>query len=222
GLIQTDASINPGNSGGPLLNVLGKLIGVNTAIRGDAQNIGFAIPADELRRVLPKMLSLERLKRVRVGMHVQGHRQVHVVEVSEGSPADKAGIRIGDRLLNIDNRPIEQDVDFYFELLAKNAGDRVRVRIERNGRAQTAPVTLKAIPIPDGAALARQRFGLHIAPLEPEISRALDLAGGLFVREVDRNSAADRAGIQPGMIIVTIAGDFSRDTDHVGLLLEDV
>jgi len=222
GLIQTDASINPGNSGGPLLNILGELIGVNTAIRGDAQNIGFAIPADELRRTLPKMLSLERLKRVRVGMHVQGHRQVHVVEVSDGSPASMAGIRIGDRLLKIDNQTIEQDVDVYFELLAKNAGDQVRFRIERKGRAQTARVILKAIPIPDGAKLARQRFGLHIAPLEPEISRALELEGGLFVRKVDRASVADRAGIQPGMIIVTIAGDFPRDTDHVGLLLEDI
>src|SRR5262249_61671048 len=71
GLIQTDASINPGNSGGPLLNVLGELIGVNTAIRGDAQNIGFAIPVDALRKLLPDLLSTEHgPTRVEVGLQL--------------------------------------------------------------------------------------------------------------------------------------------------------
>ena len=70
GLIQTDASINPGNSGGPLLNINGELIGINTAIRGDAQNIGFAIPVDQLRALLPEILDIERLKRARIGMRL--------------------------------------------------------------------------------------------------------------------------------------------------------
>ena len=68
GLIQTDASINPGNSGGPLLNVEGELIGVNSAIRGDAQNIGFAIPVDQLRLVLPELLDVERRYRIESGL----------------------------------------------------------------------------------------------------------------------------------------------------------
>ena len=72
GLIQTDASINPGNSGGPLLNVLGELIGINTAIRGDAQNIGFAIPVDQLRDILPDLLDVERRYRIYTGLKIPG------------------------------------------------------------------------------------------------------------------------------------------------------
>ena len=68
GLIQTDASINPGNSGGPLLNVLGELVGINTAIRGDAQNIGFAIPVDHLRAAMADLLDIERRYRIETGL----------------------------------------------------------------------------------------------------------------------------------------------------------
>src|SRR4030095_16650449 len=77
GLIQTDASINRGNSGGPLLNVLGELIGINTAIRGDAQNIGFAIPVDALRKLLPDMLSIEHgPKRLEVGLRLGSRNRI--------------------------------------------------------------------------------------------------------------------------------------------------
>ncbi len=221
-LIQTDASINPGNSGGPLLNVLGELIGVNTAIRGDAQNIGFAIPVDSLRQTLPRMVSLERLKRVRVGMRVSGRDKVYVIEVQDGSPAHRSGILAGDRLVSIDGMPLTQDVTFYFYLLGKEAEDRVLLQLERGSRRIQALVKLSTIPIPDGGRLIHDRFGLQIEPLPPDLKRSLGLEGGLIVRKLQSATPAHHAGIQPGMIIVTIAGGFPRDLDHVGLLLEDV
>jgi serine protease Do len=223
GLIQTDASINPGNSGGPLLNILGELIGINTAIRGDAQNIGFAIPVDALRRALPNMLSLERLKRVEVGMRVGGGSTVRVTEVKDNGPAQAARIEPGDRLLNMDGTPIRQDTDFYISLLSKGANDRIALQLERNGKTYATTLTLRAIPIPDGAKLAYEMFGMKIAPLPAEVAKALDLEqGGLVIMEVERSSPAARAGLTRGMIIVTLAGDFPRDLDHVGLLLENV
>ncbi|MBN1490226.1 MAG: trypsin-like peptidase domain-containing protein [Phycisphaerae bacterium] len=220
GLIQTDASINPGNSGGPLLNILGELIGINTAIRGDAENIGFAIPVDTLRQALPEMLSLERLKRVQVGMRVSGYETVRVVEVREGGPAALAGIEAGDRLVSLDGEAVKHDLDFYVRMLSRRADDRVGVQIERQGQPLATTLMLREIPVPDGAKLAFDLFGLRIAPLSAEIARELDLQGGLVVTEVEPDSPAQRAGLERGMLIVTIAGDFPRDLDHVGLLLE--
>jgi len=222
GLIQTDASINPGSSGGPLFNILGELIGVNTAIRGDAENIGFAIPVDELRGTLPEMLSLERLKRVRVGLQVSGHRVVKATEVDEQGPAHEAGVRKGDRLVSIDGRPVRQDVDVPFLLLSKEAGDPVLLTVERNHRQVRTRFTLREIPVPDGARLARETFGMQIAPLKGDLARTLELDRGFVIEKVVKGSEADRAGLVPGMVILTIAGVYPRDLNHVGLLLENV
>ena len=222
GLIQTDAGINPGNSGGPLLNILGELIGVTTAIRGDAQNIGFAIPVDTLRDTLPRMLSLERLKRVKVGFHLGGSQTGRVTEVDPASPAARSGISKGDRLVRVDGRPLERDTDLCFHLLGKAAGSELVLEIERAGRIIPVSLTLEAIPIPNGAKLARQIFGLEIVPLKSDLCSALGLEGGLFIESVEAGSPAHRAGIDSGMIIVAMAGDCPRDLDQVGLLLEKV
>ena len=169
------------------------------------------------------MLSLERLKRVEVGMRVAGSGVVRVTEVKDNGPAHDAGIEAGDRLLGMNGQPIRQDIDFYIGLLSKGANDRVTLQLERKDRAVTATLTLRAIPIPDGAKLAQKLFGMKIAPLPAEVAAALDLErGGLVIIDVEKGSPAARAGLTRGMIIVTLAGDFPRDLDHVGLLLENV
>jgi len=219
-LIQTDASINPGSSGGPLLNVLGELIGINTAIRGDAQNIGFAIPVDALRKLLPEMLSIEQRKRLRLGLRLSWRGPVHVVEAS--GPAAAAGIEPGDALISVDGKPIRTDVDFYIHLLRIGRDDRMVLELERDGKRVTATLTPKPIPIPDGTELLRRRFGLTVRLLTKKEARALDVDGRLFITQVERGSPADRAGFVPGLIIVQIGRYLPSDLEDVGLLLEKV
>ncbi|MEP0841363.1 MAG: trypsin-like peptidase domain-containing protein [Phycisphaerae bacterium] len=220
GLIQTDASINRGNSGGPLLNVLGELIGINTAIRGDAQNIGFAIPVDTLRTLLPEMLSIERTRRLQVGLRLRWADRLYVAE-SYG-PAAAAGVRAGDELVSVNNVPMRQDVDYYIYLWRIRPKDRLTFELRRGGRHVTAVVTPATIPNPDGARLLREKFGLSVRPLTSQEARELRLNAGLAITAVEPESPADRAGLVRGLVIVQIGKFFPTDVDDVGKLLENV
>ncbi len=146
GLIQTDAAINPGNSGGPLLNILGEVIGINTAIRGDAQNIGFAIGVDELRRFLPGILDVERINRVTLGVHFEGVGPARITKVDANSPAASAGLKVGDVIIAVDDRPIAQDIDFFVEMMEKKAGEDVILTVLRDGHRHTYTVRLGTRP----------------------------------------------------------------------------
>jgi len=220
GLIQTDASINPGNSGGPLLNVLGELIGINTAIRGDAQNIGFAIPVNTLRKLLPEILSIERRKRLDVGLRLTWRGEPQVVEAS--GPAAAAGVEPGDEVLSLNGKPVRNDVDFYIYLFNIEAGDQISLNVRRNGREQTYTFRPVPIPIPDGGRLLREKFGLVVRMLSENQARQLDVDGRLLITAVETDSPAARAGFVPGLIIFQIGRHFPTDLEDVGLLLEHI
>jgi serine protease Do len=223
-LIQTDASINPGNSGGPLLNILGELIGINSAIRGDAENIGFAIPVDQLLDQLPEMLNVEHLRRVRLGLAVAGRDQAKVTEVSPGSPAEQAGIELGDIITSVDGQPTERDTDFYFALLEKDTNTPIRMELLRGGKPRTVQVTIRDIPKPDGARLARELFGLRLHELTARDYRRLGLrrGSGLLVMQVERGSPADQIGIERGDIISSLGRYYVATLAEVGKLLQRV
>lgn len=223
GLIQTDASINPGNSGGPLLNGLGELIGINTAIRGDAQNIGFAIPVDRLRDLLPQMLDLERLARVEVGMHVGGREPAVVTEVVKGSPADQAGLRTGDVITGLDEARVRRDIDYYFALLDSSPGRPIRVAYERDGRRNETTLTIRVVPKPDGQQLALALFGVELTPPTRAQARRLGMreGRGLLVVGVEAGSPADQL-MEPGDLLIQIGRHYLTDAEHLGRLLEAV
>jgi S1-C subfamily serine protease len=154
-LVQTDAAINPGNSGGALLDLAGRLIGINTAIIRDAQGIGFAIPIDYARAVMDQLITQGRVVRPALGVEIRGEIDPNtarayrlpvergvVVVPQQGSPAERAGMRAQDIIVAIDGQAINTVGDMRRELFKKKPGDTVRVEIVRDGKRMTLTVTL--------------------------------------------------------------------------------
>jgi len=221
GLIQTDAPINPGNSGGPLLNINGELIGINTAIRGDAQNIGFAIPVDRLWDLIPALLDIERRQRVRFGLHVGG-ADAEVVSVRADSPAAEAGLKPGDRLLRFNDQPLRNGIDYYVQLLSQKPDSKVRLAVQRAQKTVDLTVTLQSIPLPDGDKLARKLLGMQLQEIPRELRRKYDLPdyAGLIVDDIDRGGPADYAHIRPADLILRLDRVPVVGLQDVGLALE--
>ncbi len=168
--LQTDAAINPGNSGGPLLNARGEVIGVNTAIIGRAQGLGFAVPIDTARSVAEQILANGRVDYPYVGVRMASlasltpeqrqtvserlsggaalpERGVLIVEVVEGSPAAKAGLRAGDTIERLDNQTVTESAQVQRLVAEQAIGDTVVLDIQRGGRAIEIPVRLEALPV---------------------------------------------------------------------------
>lgn len=159
-LIQTDAAINPGNSGGPLLNIHGQVIGINTAIRQDGQNIGFAIPVDVFRGVAEDLIKNGKVARAYVGVYMQPMdkrlaksmgldetiRGVLVAGVAPGSPAQKAGLRRGDIIQRVDGVEVDSSQTVQKQVRTHKPGDDVDLLVLRNDKLE--PVTVKVDDYP--------------------------------------------------------------------------
>lgn len=146
-LIQTDASINPGNSGGPLLNLDGEVIGINVAIRAGAQRIGFAIPIDDARRAVARLLSVERLNGIGHGLtttdvKLPKNHQLRIEKVAPGSASDQCGLQPGDIIRTVRGLTIHDGTDFERSLLDLPVGKVVDVVLTRDGRDQTLQYTV--------------------------------------------------------------------------------
>ncbi len=202
--IQTDASINPGNSGGPLLNINGELIGINTAIYRKAEGIGFAIPIGRARRIYEDLLAYGRVHRPWLGVFLQDltPQLVRYFRLSEGkgilisrviqnSPADRAGLREGDILIEIGDHDVEDRESYLTLIEGYRVNDPIPLRYLRNGKEKKA--TVKGIEItPDRAMLiSREWLGLAVA----------EGAGGVVIQKADRHSEAYRIGLRPGDLI---------------------
>jgi len=151
GLIQTDAAINPGNSGGPLVNAAGQVVGINTAVDGQAQNIGFAIAIDKAKPILDtlrKGQSTSTSARAYLGVSSQlaDTPGATVVDVGAGTPAAGAGLAAGDVIVGLDNQQINNPDDLSSFIGAHKPGDRVTVTYTRNGARRTAQITLGTRP----------------------------------------------------------------------------
>jgi serine protease Do len=224
GLIQTDASINPGNSGGPLLNVLGELIGINSAIRGDAQNIGFAIPVDQLRDALPGLLDVQRRYRIVTGLTVARDGSAKVIAVDQGSPADAAGIAVGDVVTQVDKMPVPTVIDFHILLIGRHPGDVLPIRFTRQDKPFETKITLGQRPKPDAPKLLADKFGITAEPLAEKTSRSLGLPNlrGLIITSIVRGTPADSIGLERGDIIDQINSRQVPTLDAAGETLETI
>jgi serine protease Do len=235
GLIQTDAPINPGNSGGPLLNVNGQLIGVTTAIRAEAQNIGFAIPVDALVDNLSRMLVPERLRRVRLGLtigrmtHAGPFNGLVVESVTKGSPADEKGLAPDDLILEIDGHTPQNVLDFHIRMMDKEVGEPIRLTYARPSestpRRRTVELAMLPRPIPDGAAFAQTWFQMGVSELTASVARRFNFQSAypiLIVTHVQAGGMAARAGLLPGDLILQISDATVRDMQEFSLQMEKV
>lgn len=206
--LQTDAAINPGSSGGPLVNLRGELIGLSVAVYREGQGIGFAIP---VKRVIAALLEISSpaLRGLWFGARVRPTETGLVVSsVEGGSPAEKAGLRAGDVLRAVNGKPLRGFIPFMQELSA--AGDRTDLAIlfSRGGAAQEATVRLVREANVFNAVMIRQRLGMSVQEITPELQEQLGLIveQGLLVTAVDRDGPAAAAGLQRGYMIVALDG----------------
>lgn len=158
--LQTDAAINPGNSGGPLVNMAGQVVGVNTAIARGAQGIGFAVPINTLAQVLPDLREKGRVDRAWLGVAVaainpqiageirgaKAGQGLVVLEVVEGSPAQRAGLQAEDVILAVDGKALSEPRDLIAHLNQKKPGQRVQLRVLRAGQTRNLDLTLSTMP----------------------------------------------------------------------------
>ncbi len=231
GLIQTDAPINPGNSGGPLLNVLGELIGINTAIRGDAQNIGFAIPIDQLHDLLPSMLDIQRLRRVEFGIHFDSAKSstspkgVVIKSIDANSPADKAGLLAGDTILAIEGKATPDFMEAFSLLRGIELGRAIKLDVLRGDRSRkTFEVRMLDIPRLDSAEIMLRHFGIQVRELSREDMQQLRLRRplGLFIEVVQPSTEAAGAGIREGDIVTMFGRWPVTSLSALGQLIKQV
>jgi serine protease Do len=238
-VLQTDAAINPGNSGGPLLNIRGEVIGINTAIYTDARQagnigIGFAIPANTVRELLPQLRS-GKITRGRIGVSVRpipadavdefglkSRAGALVAQVSPNSAAAKAGLEPGDVIISYNGKPIQDSDDLVRAVVGTRPGTTVPVQIMRDRQQQTKSITVDELDLEAETQTARaggggggadpqqeasSGFGMSLSNITPQIAQRLRLdAGtrGAVVVEVEPQSPAARAGIAPMDVILRV------------------
>lgn len=210
-LIQTDASINPGNSGGPLLNIRGELIGITTAIYQKAEGIGFAIPVDRARQVVDDLIRFGEVRAGWLGLEVSdldpelrssldysGAGGVVITRVAEGSPAERAQVRVGDVVEALQGRPVADFAHYRQLLRSVTVGDRVSLRVFRAGKIREVSVPAEDFPLSRADDLIWRQLGLKA---REEAGGGPEGANRVVVEQVEATSPAGQIGLAPGDII---------------------
>lgn len=239
-MIQTDASINPGNSGGPLLDTDGRVVGINAAILGggDGGNIGigFAVPINTVKALLPQ-LRKGKVVRGRIGLQVSpiGEDEAQALgltkpegaivrQVERESPAERAGIKPGDVILECQGRPVRDPDDLVALISATAPGTRVPVVLLREGSRQTVSVVVEELQ--GGATASAQGagagFGLALTELTDDLAQRLGLRAGTrgaVIEDVEPGSAAEAAGLRTNDVILEVNHRAVRDaSEAIGAL----
>ena len=209
-IIQTDAAVYPGNSGGPLINLDGRMIGINTAIHKEARGIGFAIPLMRVENTLAKWLIPEVSNNAYLGIvpgcrrNKEGEFEIFIADVAKDSPAWEAGLRGGELIRKFDEEKVTDLLELSRKLWRLKNGDRVSITLDNNLKYD---LKLEDVKLNEGKALARKRLGISVQELTPQLAKALGYPfdGGLIVSDI---SDGELEGIQRGDVISRL-GDVS-------------
>jgi serine protease Do len=219
--IQTDASINPGNSGGPLLDLQGRVVGINTAIVASGQGIGFAIPIDMAKTIVAQLKDKGEVTRGWLGVGIQdltpelaeyygleARKGVVVTQVFEGDPAAKAGVQKNDVIIALDGQPVSTGRELSAIVANRAVGDKTKITLLRGGKEMTVTATVAKREDEKLNAGAEQKesdaLGLQVAELSAERAQQFGLdkdEKGVLVVDVENGSRADKAGIRVGDLI---------------------
>jgi serine protease Do len=217
--IQTDASINPGNSGGPLCNMAGEVVGINTAIIAQAQGIGFAIPINMAKEILEDLKTSGKITRgwlgltsqditddIRQSLKLKDNKGALVGNVFTGDPADKAGIKIGDVILEIAGQTVKDNRELGRIAATLRVGNKVNVKVFRNGKEITLPIVIAERKDLGEQISASEMFGMTAQEVTPEIAKALALPEktGVIITDVKAGGVADETGLKPRDIILKV------------------
>ena len=242
--IQTDVAVNPGNSGGPLINLKGEVVGINSMIysrTGGYMGVSFAIPIEVALDVAKQLRETGKVTRGRLGVGIQPVTQelaksfnlpeasgVVVVQVEQGSPADRAGLRQGDVILAFNGNKIEDANVLPRLVAATKPGEKANLEVFRNGKRERVNITVGESPNETTASAggkpevkpAAEALGLAVSELPPEGRKALGVDYGLVVQEVSPNGAAARSPLQPGDVIVAVGQDRFKSIEEFKKLVE--
>ncbi|HEY7558808.1 MAG TPA: DegQ family serine endoprotease [Candidatus Binatia bacterium] len=222
--IQTDASINPGNSGGPLINLRGEVIGINTAIfsrTGGNMGIGFAIPINLAKELLPQLRGKGKVTRGYLGVLIQkvtpeiaeslgmerGYGAL-VANVSKDGPADKAGVKVGDVIVEFDGKEVKDSAELPIIVARTTVDKKVSMKVLRDKKEVTLNVAVGELKDEEVVASVPEKgeLGLTVQKLTPQLAEnlGLDKADGVVVTAVEPGSAGDEAGVRRGDVIVEV------------------
>jgi serine protease Do len=229
--IQTDASINPGNSGGPLFNARGEVVGINSAIIASGQGIGFAIPINMAKSIMEQLREKGSVTRGWLGVQIQAltpelretlklsaEGGALVAGVIKGDPADKAGVKSGDVIVEFDGRAVRSDRELVSAVGNTPVGRKVSLKVLRDGKDLSFEIKIaRRSDEKDEAASSdepelgeketgKARLGVRVQDLTKELAEKLGLddARGALVGEVVEGSPAERAGIERGDVILEV------------------
>ncbi len=229
--IQTDAAINPGNSGGPLVNMAGEVVGINTAILTETSSyagVGFAMPSNTVAQVYNQLIGPEhRVARGSIGIQFQPQSSaiahiygsgVTVSDVVSGSPADQAGLKVGDTITAIEGKDLKNGDDLVADIASRKPGSKVKIAFVRNGKKQETTVTIADRAKLFAARLGEEeenqneeapkasKFGVTVRNITPDLADRLSITAGrgVVVSDVKQGSFAEDVGLNRGDVVLEV------------------